>query len=89
MSDEISAAEIIGLLGGTKKTADLCGSAWQSVSDWKRVKNIPAGKLFLLAYPLEVATEGKWSRKRLFPDVWRQVWPELDFEVKQKNRRNK
>jgi DNA-binding transcriptional regulator YdaS (Cro superfamily) len=30
--------------------------------------------------PIEVATEGKVTRKDLFPDSWRKHWPELADE---------
>lgn len=86
MSTEISPSEIIDTLGGTAETARLCHTAWQTVSGWRNQKTIPGAKLFLLAYPLEVATGGKWNRKKLFPEVWRQVWPELDFEVQPKTK---
>ena len=84
MKDKISTDESIDLLNGTKETEALCGADWLTVSGWRKQEEIPRAKMFLLAYPLEVATKGKWSRKKLFPDVWRQVWPELDIESGEK-----
>ena len=69
---------IIDSLGGTAETAKLSSSAWSTVSDWRKMSAIPAGKLILLAYPLEQATKGKIGRKQLFPKVWKQIWPELE-----------
>lgn len=75
---KITTDYIIDTLGGTAKTARLCGSAWSTVSEWRNIKTIPAGKLVLLAYPLEQATNGKVGRKQLFPKNWKQIWPELN-----------
>ena len=69
---------IIDELGGTAATAKLSGCAWSTVSDWRKMSAIPAGKLILLAYPLEQATKGKIGRKQLFPKSWKQIWPELE-----------
>lgn len=73
----ISPSKIIDTLGGTAETARLADCAWSTVSDWRKMKRIPDGKLVLLAYPLEVATAGKIGRKELFPKTWQQIWPEL------------
>lgn len=78
MSKKITPSEIIDLLGGTAITAKICGSAWSSVSDWRHLKDIPAYKLVLLAYPLEKETNGVVGRKQLFPKIWPQIWPELE-----------
>jgi len=75
---KISPNEIIDLLGGTAKTAAVCGSAWSTVSDWRHMKSIPSWKLVLLAYPLEKETGGVVGRKQLFPKTWPQIWPELE-----------
>lgn len=77
MKAKITTSSIIDALGGTAKTAKLCGCAWSTVSDWRKMGHIPDGKLILLAVPLEVATKGKVGRKQLFPKVWKQIWPEL------------
>ena len=73
----MSPAKMIDVLGGTAATARLCGLSMSTVSDWKHLDYIPQQSLFLIAYPLEVATKGKVSRKKLFPEYWPQVWPEL------------
>mgnify|MGYP006294499625 CR=1 FL=1 len=69
---------IIDLLGGTAQTATLAHSGWTTVSEWRKLKKIPLGKMILLAYPLEVASNGRYDRKRMFPTLWRQIWPELE-----------
>jgi hypothetical protein len=73
----ITTNKIIDTLGGTANTATLAGCAWSTVSDWRKMKRIPDGKLVLLAYPMEVTTAGKIGRKELFPTTWSQIWPEL------------
>jgi hypothetical protein len=37
------------------------------------LSTIPFGKLVLLSYPLELATNGKHGRKQLFPKIWPQI----------------
>lgn len=71
-------SEIIDALGGTFKVAELSHSAPSTVSDWRMLDSIPFGKMVLLSYPLEVATNGKHGRKKLFPKIWPQIWPELE-----------
>lgn len=73
-----SPADIIDLLGGTAKTAELSDSAWSTVSDWRKLKEIPPYKLVLLAYAVECATNNMIGRKQLFPKHWPQIWPELE-----------
>jgi hypothetical protein len=68
---------LIDLLGGTTAVAKLTDSSLGSVSEWRKY-GIPQGKLFLMAYPLEKETKGKITRKKLFPETWKQVWPELE-----------
>ncbi len=76
----ITTSKIIDTLGGTANTAFLAYCAWSTVSDWRKMKRIPDGKLVLLAYPLELATNGKIGRKELFPKTWAQIWPELRYD---------
>lgn len=73
----MSPSKMIDTLGGTAAVARLCKLRMSTVSDWKHLDNVPQQSLFLIAYPLEVATNGKVSRKKLFPEFWAQVWPEL------------
>jgi DNA-binding transcriptional regulator YdaS (Cro superfamily) len=69
-------SEIIDTLGGTTKVARLCNTSLPSVSMWRK-KGIPPDRMIFLAAQLEKATEGKVSRKTLFPNTWSEVWPEL------------
>tara|TARA_R110000868_G_scaffold328829_1_gene589654 strand:- start:500 stop:733 length:234 start_codon:yes stop_codon:yes gene_type:complete len=71
-------SKIIDALGGTFKVAKITSSAASTVSDWRMLSTIPFGKLVLLSYPLELATNGKHGRKQLFPKIWPQIWPELE-----------
>jgi DNA-binding transcriptional regulator YdaS (Cro superfamily) len=73
----MSPSKMIDTLGGTAAVARLCKLRMSTVSDWKHLDYVPQQSLFLIAYPLEVATNGKVSRKKLFPEFWEQVWPEL------------
>jgi DNA-binding transcriptional regulator YdaS (Cro superfamily) len=68
--------EIIRALGGTSKVAKLCGISMPSVSQWKK-NGIPSDKMIFLAAKLEKETEGKITRKQLFPDTWMDIWTEL------------
>jgi len=68
--------EIIRALGGTSKVAKLCGISMPSVSQWKH-NGIPDDKMIFLAAKLEKATDGKITRKQLFPDTWQDIWTEL------------
>jgi len=68
--------EIIRALGGTSKVAKLCGISMPSVSQWKH-NGIPSDKMIFLAAKLEKETEGKITRKMLFPDTWMDIWTEL------------
>jgi DNA-binding transcriptional regulator YdaS (Cro superfamily) len=65
--------EIIQTLGGTTKVAKLCGVTLAAVSQWRN-NGIPKDKLICLAISLEKASEGKITRKELFPDTWKQIW---------------
>jgi hypothetical protein len=78
MTKKITPTRIIDAVGGTAKAARLSHSAMSTVSDWKHMEEIPPYKLVLLAYPAEVATKGRVGRKKLFPTLWSQIWPELE-----------
>jgi hypothetical protein len=69
--------QIIDAAGGTTEAARLSFSAKSTVSEWRKLTEIPFGKLVLLAYPIEQKTNGKINRKKLFPTIWQQIWPEL------------
>ena len=68
--------EIIQTLGGTTKVAKLCGVTLAAVSQWRN-NGIPQDKLIFLAASLERATEGRMSRKNMFPSKWQDIWTEL------------
>jgi DNA-binding transcriptional regulator YdaS (Cro superfamily) len=68
--------EIIDILGGTAKVAKLCKISLAGVSQWRK-NGIPQDKLIFLAASLEKVTEGKITRKQLFPDTWQDIWTEL------------
>jgi hypothetical protein len=67
-------AELIEAMGGTGRVATLCGVAGASVTKWKTA-GIPEGRLIRLAVIAEM--EGITTRRKLFPDCWRNIWPEL------------
>lgn len=73
----ISASEIIDLLGGTSQVASLLNIKMPSVSDWKAANHIPNDKLIRLAPHIEAISDYKISRKYLFPENWKEIWPEL------------
>jgi DNA-binding transcriptional regulator YdaS (Cro superfamily) len=68
--------EIIDILGGTTKVAKMCGISPSAVSQW-RVAGVPQEKLIFLAAQLEKHSNGKYTRKGLFPASWLEIWPEL------------
>jgi DNA-binding transcriptional regulator YdaS (Cro superfamily) len=68
--------EIIQILGGTTKVAKLCGVTLAAVSQW-RTNGIPQDKLVFLAASLEKASDGKYTRKAMFPQTWQDIWVEL------------
>jgi DNA-binding transcriptional regulator YdaS (Cro superfamily) len=68
--------EIITLLGGTGKVARLCGVSPASVSQWRK-KGIPKDRLIFVAALIERLSEGKYTRKQMFPESWQDIWIEL------------
>lgn len=72
----MNSTEIITCLGGTTKVAKLCSVSVPAVSQWK-INGIPQDKMIYLAASLEKATEGKITRKQLFPHDWQNIWVEL------------
>ena len=67
--------ELIEALGGTFAVAELADVKPPSVSGWKKSNRIPDDKLIRLAVISEkrkIAT-----RKELFPNNWRGIWPGL------------
>ncbi|OEY96070.1 hypothetical protein BJD20_13280 [Acinetobacter proteolyticus] len=64
--------QLINLLGGTGAVAKLLGIEPPSVSGWKA---IPIYRKIRLAVIAE--DRGICTRKDLFPDSYREIWPEL------------
>lgn len=72
----MTADEIITKLGGTRRVAKLCAVSPSAVSEWK-ITGIPQGRIIYLAAEIEKLTDGKITRKDMFPDDWQVIWPEL------------
>ena len=70
-------SNIIEMLGGTKKVAKMCNVAESAVTHWK-TRGIPHGHLLFLAYRLEKQSFGLITRKDLFPNNYKLIWPELE-----------
>ena len=68
--------EIIDILGGTTKVAKLCNVTLPSVSQW-RTNGIPQDRLIFVAASLEKLSDGKYTRKEMFPQTWQDIWVEL------------
>jgi hypothetical protein len=76
MSTEMTAAEIIDALDGPTAVARMLNIRAPSVCDWY-ANGIPEGRLIELAARLEAKSEGRFSRKRKWPDRYLKIWPEL------------
>jgi DNA-binding transcriptional regulator YdaS (Cro superfamily) len=72
----MNASELFSILGGPTKIAKLCNISVPAVSMWRKT-GIPAERLIFLAARIEKETEGKISRKHLFPESWQDIWVEL------------
>jgi len=68
---------MIKLLGGCTRVAKLVGVSVPAVSMWQNT-DIPYDKLVILAATLEKESHGLVSRKSLFPNTYKMIWPELD-----------
>jgi DNA-binding transcriptional regulator YdaS (Cro superfamily) len=68
--------EIINLLGGTSKVSRMCSVSPASVSQWRK-KGIPKDRLIFVAALIEKLSEGKYTRKQMFPNSWQDIWIEL------------
>jgi DNA-binding transcriptional regulator YdaS (Cro superfamily) len=68
---------IIKLLGGPTKVASLVGVSVPAVSMWQN-SQIPQDKLVILAALLEKESHGLITRKSLFPNTYKLIWPELN-----------
>jgi hypothetical protein len=68
--------EIINLLGGTSKVSRMCGVTAAAVCQWRK-KGIPKDRLIFVAALIERLSEGKYTRKQMFPNTWQDIWIEL------------
>ena len=68
---------IIKLLGGPTRIAKLVGVSVPAVSMWQNGE-IPMDKLVILAATLEKESHGLITRKSLFPNNHKLIWPELE-----------
>ncbi len=68
--------EIINLLGGTSKVSRMCGVTAAAVCQWRK-KGIPKDRLIFVAALIERLSEGKYTRKQMFPESWQDIWVEL------------
>lgn len=73
----VNVNEVINLLGGTGKVAQFLGVTAASISQWRSRHHIPEGQLMRIAARVERVSEGRISRRALFPDEWERIWPEL------------
>lgn len=63
------------IVGGPTEMARIIGVTTQAVCFWrdgKRILPVEHGAA------IEAATKGVVSRKELYPNDWRRVWPELE-----------
>ena len=72
----MNATAIIKLLGGPTRIAKLVGVSVPAVSMWQNGE-IPQDKLVILAALLEKESHGLITRKSLFPNTYKLIWPEL------------
>ncbi|AEJ02195.1 hypothetical protein Nit79A3_2423 [Nitrosomonas sp. Is79A3] len=77
---QITAGQIIDILGGTFAVAKILNIKPPSVSDWRSAGNIPDDKLVRLAVKIEEVTNSAITRQILFPDDWETIWPELSVD---------
>ncbi len=63
----------IDAVGGVGELAKRIGVGQSNVSNWKARGNVPPEH----CAAIEIATEGKVTRKDLCPEDWARIWPEL------------
>jgi hypothetical protein len=73
----MKAITVIKLLGGPTRISKLVGTSVAAVSMWQN-SNIPNDKLMILAATLEKESQGLITRKNLFPNNYKLIWPELE-----------
>ena len=75
--DKITATAMIKLLGGCTRVSKMVNVSVPAVSMWQN-GDIPYDKLVILAATLEKESHGLVTRKNLFPNNYKLIWPELD-----------
>jgi DNA-binding transcriptional regulator YdaS (Cro superfamily) len=75
--EKISSTAMIRLLGGCTRVSKLVNVSVPAVSMWQN-GDIPYDKLVILAATLEKESHGLVTRKNLFPNNYRLIWPELE-----------
>jgi hypothetical protein len=75
--DKITATAMIRLLGGCTRVSKMVNVSVPAVSMWQNGE-IPYDKLVILAATLEKESHGLVTRKNLFPNNYKLIWPELE-----------
>lgn len=73
---DLAAAQV----GGTSKLAALLDVSVQAISNWKE-RGVPIERCL----PIERATGGKVTRRELRDD-WKSIWPELEWDGKERRK---
>ena len=73
----MNATTLIKLLGGPTRISKLVGVSVPAVSMWQK-SEIPIDKMVILAATLEKESHGLITRKILFPNSYKLIWPELE-----------
>lgn len=73
----MNATTLIKLLGGPTRISRLVGVSVPAVSMWQK-SEIPMDKMVILAATLEKESHGLITRKTLFPNSYKLIWPELE-----------
>ena len=75
--EKISSTAMIRLLGGCTRVSKIVNVSVPAVSMWQN-GDIPYDKLMILAATLEKESHGLITRKNLFPNNYKLIWPELE-----------
>ena len=73
----MNATTLIKLLGGPTRISKLVGVSVPAVSMCQK-SEIPIDKMVILAATLEKESHGLITRKTLFPNSYKLIWPELE-----------
>ena len=73
----MNATTLIKLLGGPTRISKLVGVSVPAVSMWQK-SEIPIDKMVILAATLEKESHGLITRKTLFPNSYKLIWPEIE-----------